>query len=292
MPPRILIVEDEAIISGDLNSRLTTMGYEVAGIADNGPEAVRMAKEAKAQALAQAQSQPLVNLVLMDVVLKGPIDGLQTAREIKTDCDLPIIFLTSYSDMQKLNQARVTEPFGYILKPYSERELQVCIEMALYKHRAESKFRKIARWLTAAVASNGDGVIFSDLQGKIVFLNRTAERLTGWSLDDALGRPFFEVFHVTHKGRDQVADDYLDKMFQEGGSIHLAEDWVLKSKNGQDIVIDDTAAPVWTQDEQTIGGVIVFRDATTRVALESGLRHTAALKSLGQLVASLDEVQY
>ena len=277
MPPRILIVEDEAIIAGDLQGRLGTLGYEVAGVADSGPEAVRLAQEAKP------------HLVLMDVVLKGSMDGIDTAGEIRTSCNLPVIFLTAYSNIKTLSRAKVAEPCAYILKPYTERELQLCIEGALYKHQADAKFNKLARWLTAAVASNGDGVIFSDLKGRVVFLNKTAERLTGWSLEEAIGRPFFEVFQVIHNGRKQIVNDYLDKVFQEGAAIHLAEDWVLRSKDGRDIVIDDSAAPVWTKDKQTIGGVVVFRDATAREQLEYSLRHAQALESLGQLVSSLDQ---
>ncbi len=276
MPPRILIVEDEALIAGDLQGRLSTMGYEVAGAAASGLEAVQMAQ----------QTQP--DVVLMDVVLKGDMGGIEAAGQITATRSLPIIFLTSYSDMKTLIRANVVDPYAYILKPYTERELHMCIEVALYKYRATTKFKKMARWMTAAVASNGDGVIFSDLDGRIVFLNKTAESLTGWSLNEAIGRPFFEVFHVIHKGHRQLVDEDMNKMFQEGGTIHLAEDWVLKSKDGRDIVIDDSAVPVWTKDDQTIGGVVVFRDASAREHLENGLRHEQALHSLGNLMASLD----
>jgi PAS domain S-box-containing protein len=276
MPPRILIVEDEALIAGDLMGRLATMGYVVAGVAATGQEGVHLAQ----------QTHP--DLVLMDVILKGDMDGIEAARQIKTAQTLPIIFLSAYSDLKTLNRTKAVEAYSYILKPYTERELHMCIEVALYKHRADEKFKKLSRWFTATVASNGDGVIISDLDGRIVYINKTAETLTGWSLDEAMGKPFFEVFHVIHQGRRQLVGQDLSKLFQEGGMLHLGEDWILKSKDGRDIIIDDSAVPVWSKNDQTIGGAIVFRDATARIQIETELQHAEALQSVGKLVAGLD----
>ena len=126
----ILVVEDEGIVARDLASRLEQLGYAVPGIAASGREAIRKALET------------LPNLVLMDVVLKGDMDGIETAGQIRESLNVPVIYLTAYSDEHTLQRAKITEPFGYILKPFDERELYTTIEMALYKHRTEEELRR------------------------------------------------------------------------------------------------------------------------------------------------------
>ena len=125
----VLIVEDEVIVAADLASRLRMLGYEVVGIAEKGEEAVSVA----------TSLHP--DLVLMDIRLKGRMDGIEAAEQIRRECDLAVIFLTAHSDESTFTRAMISEPFGYILKPYEDRELQIGIEMALYKHRAERAIR-------------------------------------------------------------------------------------------------------------------------------------------------------
>jgi CheY-like chemotaxis protein len=126
--PAILIVEDEIIIGRELESRLQALGYRVPGIATSGLEAIRLAE----------QSRP--DLVLMDIVLPGETDGIDTAQLMRQRWSIPIVYLTAYTDKATLLRAKVTKPYGYIVKPYSEAELQANVEMALYKHQAEVTF--------------------------------------------------------------------------------------------------------------------------------------------------------
>ena len=130
---QILIVEDEGIIAADIEDRLRRLGYEVAGWASTGEEALG----------AVAAKKP--DLVLMDIMLKGETDGIEVARRIRLKYDVPVIYLTAYSDEAMLERAKLTEPFAYLLKPFSERELRANIEMALYKYRME---RECARLLS------------------------------------------------------------------------------------------------------------------------------------------------
>lgn len=132
--PKILIVEDEIIIARELEARLAAMGYDVPGIASSGKVALELALE----------TQP--DLVLMDIVLKGDMDGIETAAEIRCRLSTPIIYLTAFTDEKTLGRAKITEPFGYIVKPFAERELRANIEMALYKHEAEKKLRNVEKW--------------------------------------------------------------------------------------------------------------------------------------------------
>jgi DNA-binding NtrC family response regulator len=125
----ILIVEDEAIIAKDLSEQLARLGYEVLGITANGEEAVVLARERRPDA------------ILMDIRLKGPMDGIQAAEQIGRDGKAAVIYLTAHSDSLTLQRAKLTGPFGYILKPFEERELETQIEIALYKHKLERDLR-------------------------------------------------------------------------------------------------------------------------------------------------------
>jgi two-component system, response regulator PdtaR len=126
----IMLVEDEIIVAADVKNRLESMGYAVLGIIDTGEEAVEKAGELKP------------NLILMDIVLKGEMDGIEAAQNIRVTYDIPIIYLTAYSDEKTLERAKVTEPFGYVLKPFEDREIQSAIEMALYKHKMDQKLKE------------------------------------------------------------------------------------------------------------------------------------------------------
>ncbi|MBN2110430.1 MAG: response regulator [Methanosarcinaceae archaeon] len=122
-PKKILVVEDENVVALDIKKRLTTLGYVVPSIAASGKDAIT-----KANGL-------LPDLVLMDIRLKGEIDGIEAAQQIKTQLGIPIIYLTAHSDEETLNRAKQTEPAGYIMKPFEEDDLRTIIEVVLYKNQ-------------------------------------------------------------------------------------------------------------------------------------------------------------
>jgi len=130
MKNQILIVEDERIVAEDIKMSLQRLGYAVSGTAISGEEAVKKAGE----------MQP--DLVLMDIVLEGEMDGIEAASAISSRFDIPVVYLTAYADKKMLERAKVTEPFGYILKPFEDRELRSILEIALYKHRMERKLKE------------------------------------------------------------------------------------------------------------------------------------------------------
>lgn len=140
-PPRILVVEDEAIVAADIQDRLEVLGYEVAGWATTGEEALELART----------ESP--DLLLMDIMLKGPMNGIQAAQQVRESMSLPVIFLTANSDDAVLDQAKFSEPFAYLLKPFEERQLRTNIEMALYKSRMERERERLMRELQEAMAT-------------------------------------------------------------------------------------------------------------------------------------------
>lgn len=132
---KVLIVEDERIVALDLQYQLRRLGYAVSDIASSGEEALRIAEEV----------QP--DVVLMDIRLGGVLDGVETAEQLRDHSDVPVVFLTAYADDRTLERAKATEPFGYLLKPFEERELQVAIKIALYRHSMEQQLREHANEL-------------------------------------------------------------------------------------------------------------------------------------------------
>ncbi len=177
----ILIVEDESIISLDIRNSLERSGYQVAGQADRGEDAIKQAGELHP------------DLILMDIGLKGNMDGIAAAEQIRTRFDLPVIFLTSYSDQSTLERARVAEPFGYILKPFEERELVSNIEMTLYKHTMERKLRESEYKFRSVIENSSDGIALIDRQGNLIEWNLAAEEISGLKRSDVLGQPIATI---------------------------------------------------------------------------------------------------
>ncbi|MGD8445124.1 MAG: response regulator, partial [Desulfobacterales bacterium] len=126
----ILVVEDESIIAIDIRNRVLNLGYGVSGAAATGEDAIAIAEET------------LPDLVLMDIKLRGEMDGVEAASRIRLDLDIPVVYLTAYANASTLERAKFTEPFGYLVKPFEDTELQAALEIALYKHRMERKLRE------------------------------------------------------------------------------------------------------------------------------------------------------
>src|SRR3712207_119843 len=142
-PPRILVVEDEGIVARDLQNKLQRLGYAVPAVASSGEEAIRKAEE------------HAPDLVLMDIVLKGQMDGIEAAALIWEQCRVPAVYLTAYGDDTTLQRAKVTRPYGYVLKPFSDRELRINIEVALYRSQMERKLQGMERWFSSTLSSMG-----------------------------------------------------------------------------------------------------------------------------------------
>jgi DNA-binding LytR/AlgR family response regulator len=135
----VLVIEDESIVSKDIQHSLKKLGYNVVGAASTGEKAIELAAELKP------------DVVLMDIMLKGQMTGIEAAEQIKSTMSVPVIYLTAYADEGTLAKAKVTEPYGYIIKPFKEIDIHTSIEMALYKHQKESEVRKERDLLYALV---------------------------------------------------------------------------------------------------------------------------------------------
>ena len=281
---RILVVEDENLIAQDIHARLRTLGYAVAAMASSGEDAIRKALEARP------------DLILMDIVLKGDMDGIEAAKRIHERLDVPIVYLTAYADDHTLQRAKVTEPFGYILKPFEERELHTTIETALYKHQMERKLKESQHWFSATLRSLGDAIVASDRDGRVSFMNMRAEQLTGWRLEEVLGRELSEVVTILTRESGRAEDPHPGvKALQRDPSAALEwKEHCLVGKNGRQIRIEDSAAPVTDERGQIIGVVLMFRDAAQepiampdRLGLSEDLRVLELQREVNDLLRAL-----
>jgi DNA-binding LytR/AlgR family response regulator len=140
----IFIVEDESIVAKDIQNSLTKLGYNVVGFANNGKDAIEKITEL------------MPDLILMDIMIKGPITGIEVSEKIKEKMNIPVIFLTAYADEGTLSRAKITEPYGYILKPFKEIDLHSTIEMAVYKHQKDSALLKERDFLYSLVENKDE----------------------------------------------------------------------------------------------------------------------------------------
>jgi PAS domain S-box-containing protein len=257
---RILVVEDEAIIAEYISSSLESLGYEVCAVVATGEDAIRIAEELHP------------DLVVMDVVLQGEIDGISAANRIQESHRVPIVFLTAYSDEEMLDRATVAGPFGYLIKPFRDRELHSTIKMALFKHRLEMELRESREWFSVTLRSLGEAVIATDRDGLVKFMNPPAESITCTTEQDAQGRPLREFFPA-------ACDHALDllkvgRSRQEcthtGEAANVSLAWT--TRDGAPRVIDACVAPIRNLAGEDLGSVLVFRDVTARKRVEERLR--------------------
>lgn len=154
----ILVVEDESIVSKDIQQSLVKLGYNVAGAAATGEKAIEIARE------------ELPDVVLMDIMLKGAMNGIETAELIRKELFIPVIFLTAYADDATLAKAKISEPYGYIIKPFKEIDLHTTIEMALYKFSKEKEVRKERDFLYSIIENkeSSNDFIFVKSNSKLI----------------------------------------------------------------------------------------------------------------------------
>ncbi len=272
----ILIVEDEWIIANDIRKSLERLGYKVPAIVSTGEEAIKKARDIRP------------DLVLMDIVLDGKMDGIEAARKIHSLYDIPFIFLTAHSDKRILNRAKVTEPFGYLLKPFKSREVFIVIEIALYKYRIEKKIREAQEWLSTAFNSIYDGVITTDGEGRVTYMNPVALSITGWNLEEASGKHLMKVFNIVREGKDKGGEDIYTSVIKKG-ITSPPKNHVLIKKDKTRIYIDDSAAPIKDDRGKTIGSILTFRNITERRELEDRLKANEKLAALGRMAAGFSQ---
>ncbi|MCJ7811936.1 response regulator, partial [bacterium] len=268
---KILVAEDENIIALEIKNRLEKMGYEVPALVSTKKEIIEKVSDL----------QP--DLVLMDIMLNGHMDGVEAAEDIRARFDIPVVYLTAYSDENTLQRAKITEPYGFILKPLDERELHNTIEIAIYKHKMEQKVRENERRFYTTLKSIGDAVITTDIKGGITFMNSVAEELTGWKQNEAVGKSVETTFNIINAKTGLSSQNPVTTVLQKGFVFKLLDNSILVSREGRETFIDDSAAPIKDEKDKILGVVLVFRDITERRKLEEHIRQSQKMDAVGVL---------
>ncbi|MHC9544236.1 MAG: response regulator [Vulcanimicrobiota bacterium] len=275
MKPRIMIVEDESIVAHDIQRTLQLYGYDIFSIESSGESALKRFES----------EHP--DLVLMDIVLKGQIDGVEAARQIHLLYGVPVIFITSQAEDTMIEQAKKTEPFGYIIKPFQDRELKTIVEMSLYKARMEHILREREEWLSVTLNSIGDGVIATDSLGKIFLINPIAEKILAVSRDKVIGEPI-EKFFICKTGDAAAPDENpVLSVIRDGMTIHSALDTLLFRSDGGVIPIDFRITRIESARGYVMGAVMVFKDITETRKIQSELLKVQKLESIGRLAGGI-----
>ncbi len=264
MPNSILVVEDEVLVARDISARLGRMGYEVVGTAARGEDAIELALE------------HIPDLILMDINLKGEMDGIEAATHIGESASIPIIFCTAYSNDEILKRAKITSPYGYVLKPFDNRELEINIEIALFKHKVEQDLAQTRLNLDATLSNVSDGVIATRGDGEIVFVNPVAESIIGCPAS-------------SHEGKNVVNVLKLEEFEFGKGTVNLVEmdsftlwqirQYVVRS-DGRKIPVE---VSVSYQESDSSLTVITFRDISQQLGYEETIQKNAFFDTLTEL---------
>lgn len=279
---RIFIVEDEVIVANDIAETLMSLGYSIAGTAKYGETAIQKV----------AETQP--DLVLMDIHLAGKMDGVETAGEIHKTSDIPIIYLTAYADKALLDRAKLTEPYGYLIKPYDERELQSVIEMALYKYvmdkklkSSEDRLRKLNEELEERVAARTLSlkqqleflqqlidtipapVYYKDPKGEYLGCNNAFEAYTGISKREIVKKTDAKLFSSDMAVLSGEKDSQL--MSRRGIQVYQAK-FPHADSHPRDVIFKKAT---FNDTDGGIAGFIgVMIDITDRIHAEAALRES------------------
>ncbi|HEY1963870.1 MAG TPA: response regulator, partial [Acidobacteriaceae bacterium] len=267
---KVLVVEDEGLIAHDISSRLVALGHEVVGAVSTAEEALEKAGEA--------------DIVLMDIRIDGAVDGVEAAARIRERYRLPVIFLTAHSDRQTLDRAKVTGAFGYLVKPVAHASLNTAIEIAVYKHRMERKLEEREALLRTTLGSVADAVVVTDHLSRVLMLNDAAEKLTGWTQEDAEGKPVLRVLGLVDGESGEPAEDPVPLAILRDAVMPLDRTWQLVSRTGFQMRIEGSTTPVKASGV-ALGTVLTLRDVSARLWEEKQLRQAQKVDAAGRMAA-------
>ena len=265
----ILVVEDEVLVARDIKSRLTRMGYEVPAIASRGREAINKALLLRP------------DLILMDINLRDEMDGVEAAMQIRAQYDVPIIFCTAYSNEETLERAKISEPYGYVLKPFDNRELEINIEIAFYKHRVEKDLSETRQRLDATLTNVNDGVIAADTEGRIYVFNPMAEKITGRSLQHARHSTLSKLMPLEafEAGQPSIELDKVENFSSWESMLDIRQ--YLRRPDGKRVPIEISVNIL--EDARSNLMVITFRDISQQLSYEATIQKNAFFDNLTEL---------
>jgi diguanylate cyclase (GGDEF)-like protein/PAS domain S-box-containing protein len=280
--PKILVVEDEKIQAVDIKNSLIKLGYTVTETTDYAEVVVKKI----------ADINP--NLVLIDICLAMELDGLQVVDIIQNTFQIPVLYLTDSFLYKNILENKLQDPFSYILKPFTEKDLHIAVEIALYKHKIQKQLQTEKQRLLSIINSMGCAVLVTDVNVRIEMMNPLAEMLTGWQQTEALGKYLVEVLNLVDQDTGERIANLATQAMQAGVVLRLPDNCRLIAKNGTEIPIGDTVAPIRDSLGNITGAVVVFQDITQRKQTEAQLIRNAfydGLTALPNRVLFLDRLK-
>lgn len=266
----IMIVEDELIVAKYIKDHLQKNGYSVAAMVSKGEDAVKQVEE----------FQP--DLVLMDIHLAGAMDGIEAAGKIHERFNIPLIYLTAFADSETLERCRITEPFGYLLKPFEPRVLLSTIEIALYKHRLEKQLKESESRFRTLAESAPVGIFQTDLDGNCIYVNEKWCEISGFAAAEAMGTRWPLMLHPDDR---ESVHSQLQKLVQ--GVEKFALEYRFQSPNGKITWVFGQAVALEDEKGNRTGYMGTITDITDRKILEERLLTAKKLESLGVLAGGL-----
>jgi PAS domain S-box-containing protein len=243
---RILILEQERATVGELRSHLTPMGHEIVGVADSPEHVIELADELRPDP------------VLMDLCPSAGMDGAEAARAIRKRFNIPVVYVTAYSNRDVVERAVVSAPFGYVLKPFSAAELRVAIEVALFRHFLEAQALKQKRLLELILGTVTEGLVATDGNMRVTYFNREAERLTGRTARSAVGKPLTEVFPVVANEACLEEESALPLGREILKSSHSVCAVTLIARDQRRVPIELSVSALRDETGTLLGGVFAF----------------------------------
>ncbi|TFH17532.1 MAG: response regulator [Lentisphaerales bacterium] len=276
MKRKILIVEDESVVAVDIKMRLGRLGYSAITVSSANAALARAADWAP-------------DLVLMDIRLRDGDDGIQAAADIARTHAIPVVFLTAHADSDTINRTKKTDPFGYLVKPFEDRELHSCIEISLHRHALELEIRRREGWYRSILTCIGSAVIVTDTKHIITFINPLAEQMTGWTLEEANGKKLSTVITLLagEGGPTITLPSLKDLTVPKADPFGLRSNVVLIGKDRRETFVDETAAAIRDSDGNKIGLVIAFRDVTDRQRVGQRLLSRQKIEAVGKLARGI-----
>jgi PAS domain S-box-containing protein len=240
----VLIVDDDLIIANLIEMRLKKLGYNVVGITGSGKEAMALA----------ASSRPEV--IIMDINIKGEIDGIETANQIIREFDIPIVYLTGDQDPKTFERAKVTDDCEYIVKPFKDLDLSIGLELAIYKHALNMDSRKQQEYYHKLFSSFSDGIITTDRGGFIVYMNPAANQLVGENGSLSKKSHIREVVKIVSRTTGRSIENPVDRVMKDKESAGIPEDAVLVTRDSGKIPVKGCAAPI-REEDGTVSGIML-----------------------------------
>jgi PAS domain S-box-containing protein len=251
---RVLVVEDEPITAADLRASVENLGYEIAGVVNSGLKAIRAALDASP------------DVVLMDIRLKGTMDGITAADEIRKNSGLPVIFVSGSATEDVVLRASIAGAYGFVLKPFRAKELNAAIVLALQQHQLARDLFLEQTWLRTMLQNLSDAVFAADTHGRVRYINRAGEILAGCTLAEAADKPIEGVCRLTTLANEPVETCPLRAALRTGLPVEKAR-FLLHSRDGRVTPVEKSASPIEVNGE-IAGAVSVVVDISERVRSE------------------------